>query len=100
MPRPALFDEDQILAATRRLIAANGPSAATVGAIARAVGAPTGSIYHRFRSRDVLLGQVWLQAAAAFQTGFFARLSGSPPAAAGLAAALYMVQRVRDQPEE
>src|SRR5262249_21750718 len=100
MPRPALFDEDGILAATRRLIAAHGPAAATIGAIARAVGAPTGSIYHRFRSRDVLVGEVWLQAAAAFQTAFFERLRGAPPPAAGLAAALSMVRRVREHPDE
>jgi AcrR family transcriptional regulator len=100
MPRPARFDGDQILAATRRLIAAHGPDGATISAIARAVGAPTGSIYHRFRSRDVLVGEVWLEAASAFQTAFFERLNGSPPVDAGLAAALYMVQRVREQPRE
>jgi AcrR family transcriptional regulator len=100
MPRPALFDENEILAATRRLIAAHGPNGATVGAIARAVGAPTGSIYHRFRSRDGLVGEVWLQAAAAFQAAFFEQLSGTSPRAAGLAAALYMVRRVREHPHE
>jgi len=100
MPRPARFNDDQILTATRRLIAAHGPDAATVAAIGRAVGAPTGSIYHRFRSRDVLVGEVWLQAAAAFQMAFFGRLNGSPPRAAGLAAALSMVHRVREQPHE
>jgi len=38
------------------------------------VGAPTGSIYHRFDSRDVLLAKVWLRAAGAFQSAFL-----SPP---------------------
>jgi AcrR family transcriptional regulator len=98
MPRTPQYDADQIVAAAGRLIAASGPGAATIGAIARAVGAPTGSIYHRFRSRDVLLAHVWLRAATAFQAEFFRRLAGSPARHAGLAAALYMAQRVRDHP--
>jgi AcrR family transcriptional regulator len=100
MPRAPKFDEDQIVAAAGRLIARHGPSGATIGAIARAVGAPTGSIYHRFDSRDVLLAEVWLGAAAAFQSSFFERLASAAPRKAGLAAALYMVQRVREQPQE
>src|SRR5262245_10656681 len=100
MPRPRKFDDEQVLAAAGRLIARNGPSGATIGAIARAVGAPTGSIYHRFDSRDVLLARVWLGAAAAFQAAFFERLAGQEPREAGLAAALYMAQRVREHPRE
>ena len=100
MPRIPEYDADQILTATGRLIAARGPGAATISAIARAVGAPTGSIYHRFPSRDVLLAQVWLRAATAFQAEFFRRLAGSPPRQAGLGAALYMAQRVREDPRE
>lgn len=100
MPRLPEYDADQIVTAAGRLIAANGPGAATIGAIARAVGAPTGSIYHRFRSRDVLLAQVWLRAATAFQAEFFRRLAGEPPRRAGLTAALYMAQRVREDPRE
>ena len=100
MPRSAKFSEEQILGVASRLVAAQGPSGATIGAIARAVGAPTGSIYHRFDSRDVLLGEVWLRAAASFQTAFFERLAGPAPRAAGLTAALYMVRRVREHPRE
>src|SRR5262245_65697007 len=94
------YDADQIVTAAARLIATGGPGAATVGAIARAVGAPTGSIYHRFPSRDVLLAQVWLRAATAFQGEFFRRLAGDPPRPSGLAAAVYMAQRVREGPRE
>jgi len=100
MPRAAQFDEAQILAAAGRLIARHGPSGATIGAIARSVGAPTGSIYHRFDSRDVLLGEVWLGAATAFQAAFFERLAGPASWQAGLTAALYMAQRVRERPDE
>ncbi len=100
MPRASKFDEDQILTAAGRIIATHGPSGATIGAIARAVGAPTGSIYHRFDSRDVVLAKVWLRAAATFQAAFFERLRGSPPRKAGLDAALYMAERVRLHPQE
>lgn len=100
MPRAPKFDEEQIVAAAGRLIATRGPAAATIGAIARAVGAPTGSIYHRFDSRDVLLAEVWFRAAAGFQAAFFERLAGPVPREAGLTAALYMAQRVREYPRE
>ena len=100
MPRAPRFDEAQILSAAGRLIARHGPSGASIAAIGRSVGAPTGSIYHRFDSRDVLLGKVWLGTATAFQAAFFERLAGPRPREAGLAAALYMAQRVRDRPHE
>ncbi len=100
MPRAPQFSEAQILTATGQLIARYGPSGATIGAIAHALGAPTGSIYHRFDSRDSLLAEVWLRTAAAFQTALFERLAGPVPREAGLAAALYMAQRVRERPSE
>jgi hypothetical protein len=71
MPRLPEYDTDQIVRAAGRLIASSGPGAATIGAIARAVGAPTGSIYHRFRSRDVLLAEVWLLRGHGFPGGVF-----------------------------
>lgn len=95
MPRAPKFNEAQILESARGLVAAGGPAATSIGAIARAIHAPTGSIYHRFESRDVLLGEVWLRAAEAFQDAYFEVLRGSVARDAGLAAALYLAQRVR-----
>ena len=100
MPRAPKFDEERILAIAGQLMAAHGPSGATIGAIARAAGAPTGSIYHRFDSRDVLLATVWLRAASAFQDAVFERLAGLAPREAGLAAALCMAERVRERPHD
>ena len=57
MPRPAKHDEKSILSGAATLVAARGPGAATVSAIGHAIGAPSGSIYHRFRTRDALLGR-------------------------------------------
>jgi len=70
MPRPEKFTEDQTLDAAGALVAASGPSSATIAAIAAAIGAPNGSIYHRFKTRDALLGRLWLSKAAFFQNNF------------------------------
>jgi AcrR family transcriptional regulator len=96
MPRPSRFSEVQILDATAALVAAGGPGAATIGAISHMLKAPSGSIYHRFASRDVLLGRLWLSKAAFFQNRFAAALAAPDPTQAGLAAALSMPRAVRD----
>jgi AcrR family transcriptional regulator len=66
-----------------------------MGAIAQELGAPTGSIYHRFASRDILLAEVWLHTVEAFQAGFIAELASGRPRDAGLNAALYTPGWVR-----
>ena len=96
MERPSRFSEAQILDATAAIVAADGPGAATIGAIGNVLKAPSGSIYHRFASRDVLLGRLWLSKAAFFQNRFTAALADPDPAKAGLAAALSMPRAVRD----
>jgi AcrR family transcriptional regulator len=96
MPRPSRFSVAQILDATAAIVAANGPGAATIGAIGNMLKAPSGSIYHRFASRDVLLGRLWLSKAAFFQNRFAAAFADPDPAKAGLAAALSMPRAVRD----
>jgi AcrR family transcriptional regulator len=96
MSRRAKFSEAQILDATASLVAANGPSAATIAAIGALLKAPSGSIYHRFPSRDTLLGRLWLSKAAFFQNRFAEALSSrSEPVEAGLAAALALPRSVR-----
>jgi AcrR family transcriptional regulator len=100
MPRQAAFHPHLILDAASRLAARDGPAAATMARIAGELGAPTGSIYHRFPSRDVLLGEVWLGAAEAFQRDFGAVLARDPVHDAALAAARFVVERVRRRPDE
>ncbi|HEY6780825.1 MAG TPA: helix-turn-helix domain-containing protein [Thermoleophilaceae bacterium] len=95
MARPAQYSSRGILEAAAELAATHGPAGATIGAIADSLGAPTGSIYHRFRSKDVLLAELWLQTVETFQTGFQASLAGPDVHAAGLDAALYTVRWVR-----
>src|SRR5271167_320616 len=82
----ALFDHADFLAAARALCAERGPAAVTVDAIIERLKAPKGSFYHRFASRDALLGELWLATVLAFQEGFVAAIEAGD----GLAAALHV----------
>ena len=95
MGRPARFTETQILDATAGLVADAGPGGATIAAICAVLGAPAGSIYHRFTSRDVLLGRLWLRKAALFQDNFASALADPDAVAAGLQAALSLPRTAR-----
>ncbi len=98
MARSPQYSTEGILEAATELAARSGPTKMTIAAIAASLGAPTGSIYHRFRSKDVLLAELWLQTVASFQGGFQAALGASEPMTAGLEAALYTPRWVRAHP--
>lgn len=85
MVRTARFTEDDFIEATMALVAEGGPAAATMQAIARRVGAPTGSIYHRFESRAAVLGAAWNAAYASFTTALAPLLRAGRPCEAALA---------------
>src|SRR3954454_15892113 len=87
----ASFDYAHFLAAARDLAAAGGPAAVTVLSVTERLGAPSGSFYYRFASRDVLLAELWLATALAFQSGFVAAIKRGD----GLAAALHTLTWVR-----
>jgi AcrR family transcriptional regulator len=88
--RPAKFDSEQILDITARIIAGGGPGQATVAAIAQRLGAPSGSIYHRFESRDLLLARLWIRTVRSAQEGFVAALTLPDLEQAALEAALHI----------
>jgi AcrR family transcriptional regulator len=88
--RPAKFDSEQILDITARIIADGGPRQATVAAIAQRLGAPSGSIYHRFESRDLLLARLWIRTVRSAQEGFVAALALPDLDQAALEAALHI----------
>src|ERR1700732_123328 len=81
----ALFDNAGFLGAARALAGERGPGAVTVDSITQRLKAPKGSFYHRFASRDALLGELWLNTVLAYQEGFVAAIE----AGNGLAAALH-----------
>src|ERR1700742_3147216 len=80
-----MFDHAGFIQAARALANAHGPAAVTVDSVAQYLKAPKGSFYHRFASRDVLLGELWLTTIRAYQEGFVAAIEAGD----GLAAALH-----------
>jgi AcrR family transcriptional regulator len=84
------------LDAARVLTADRGPAAVTVDSIIEQLKAPKSSFYHRFSSRDVLLGELWLATVLAFQEGFVAAIE----AGNGLEAALHVPRWSRRHPDD
>ena len=72
--RPKFTRQDMVDAALE-LAAAVGPQRVTMLGLARALKAPTGSIYHRFESREHLLAEVWMDVVEEFQGGFVKALA-------------------------
>ncbi|MDH6705922.1 AcrR family transcriptional regulator [Kitasatospora sp. MAA19] len=101
MARPPRFDTDQLLDAAVRQAAASGPAGVTMSAVAKDVGAPSGSVYHRFPGRSALLAEVWLRTVERFQEGYFTALESDADARrAGRAAARHVVSWSRAHPAE
>jgi AcrR family transcriptional regulator len=87
----AHFEHADFLVAARALAVEHGPGGVTVGSVTERLKAPKGSFYYRFASRDLLLGELWLATALAYQDGFVAAIEAGD----GLAAALHMPAWVR-----
>jgi AcrR family transcriptional regulator len=101
MPRPTRYSVDELLDAAAALLAADGPAAVTMSAVARATGAPSGSMYHRFPTRAVLCGELWMRTEERFHAGFTSALSASDdPQERCVAGARHTVQWCRDHPVE
>lgn len=101
MPRPSRFSSDQILDAALGLLADEGPTALSITAIARRIGAPSGSIYHRFASRDLLVAHLWLRTVTAFQDEYLAALEGpDDPVDGARRAAAHVVSWCAAHPNE
>jgi AcrR family transcriptional regulator len=79
------FSQEDFFAAALSIVAERGLPAVTVASISARLKSPTGSFYHRFASRDVLLGELWLRAVLDFQAGVGKALDAGD----GLAAALH-----------
>ena len=104
MPRPAAFTTDEILDAALACVARDR-HAATIADMARALGGPVGSIYHRFPSRDVVLARLWLRSVARFQAGLFdiaaqGDADGEPPLDMLVRMAVHVPRYCRRHPDE
>jgi AcrR family transcriptional regulator len=86
--RRQLYPSDVILDGARAVVVEQGVRAATIGAIAQASRAPTGSIYHRFGSLQELLAQLWIRAVRHSQEASVLNVTETDPLEAVVAAAL------------
>ena len=100
MAPPRKHDTERILDAARTLVLRDGPRAASVAAIARESGAPVGTLYHRFTSRDGVLAAAWLRALERFQRRALTAAEHPDPLEAAAAMASSQVSFARAQPED
>jgi AcrR family transcriptional regulator len=100
MGRRSTHDVEVMLDTTRELLLTNGARATNVAAIAAASGAPVGTLYHRFGSRDALLAEVWLRALSSFQERFLSAAHEDDHNRAGGAMAAAVVRFSREQPAD
>ena len=98
MARPQVHLTDTMLDAARALLLEEGSRSATMAAIAEASGAPTGSIYHRFGSRDELIARLWIRAVYRSQASFVAAMEREDPREAALASALSIIDFCDEHP--
>jgi AcrR family transcriptional regulator len=89
-----------VLDAARALVLGEGVGRATVRAIAARAGAPMGTLYHRFSSREALLAAMWLRAVRRSQADFIRALAHEDPLRAAVGAALSIVAFCEREPED
>ena len=99
MAPPRKHETDVILDATRALVLRHGPRAASVAAIAKASGAPAGTLYHRFGNRDGVVTAAWLRALERFQSRALAAAADTPLDTA-TAMAMAALSFARDLPDD
>ncbi len=81
MARTRLHSDDVVLDAAAELALASGARSASVSAIASRSGAPVGSLYHRFGSRDGVLRAAWERAVRRFHAAYLPdEVPGAGPA--------------------
>jgi AcrR family transcriptional regulator len=89
-----------MLDAARDLLLGEGSRSATIEAISDVSGAPTGSIYHRFGSRDELIARLWIRAVYRSQASFIAALEREDAKEAALAGAMSIIDFCEEHPAD
>lgn len=97
MARPARFSDDDILDGAAQAIADHGPTA-TIAEVARTIGGPSGSIYHRFASREELFARLWLRAVSRFHVDLLAAYKIEDPHLAVIASSRHIPVFCRQHP--
>ncbi len=96
MGRPAKYPADTLLDVALELLDEGGARAVSAAEVARRLGAPSGSLYHRFPTRDSLLVALWLRTVGRFQSAWVEQLELATSDAQAVAAALWVVAWCRD----
>ncbi|WP_104173267.1 TetR/AcrR family transcriptional regulator [Arthrobacter sp. Y81] len=96
MPTPTSYTREQILDAAMHAVHEHWRSA-TVAHVTARLGAPSGSIYHRFRSRDALFTSAWIRSIRRFHREL-ERVSAGDPVEAIVETALLIPRFCRENP--
>ncbi|WP_066913551.1 TetR/AcrR family transcriptional regulator [Millisia brevis] len=99
MARPTKFSTEQILDGALAVVGRRW-RAATIADVGAQIGAPVGSIYHRFGSREELFVALWLRSIRRFHVGFLAATEGPDARRAAVAAAVHIPRYCRRYPAE
>lgn len=100
VPMPAQkFTPDGILDAAADEVVLRG-SAITIGDVSRRLEAPSGSIYHRFGSRQELLVRLWLRSIRRFHRAYLAAGDRDDPDQALMAMAVCVAEFSADHPTD
>lgn len=97
MARPAKFTRDELLDAAAEAAASHWRDA-TIAHVAARIGAPVGSIYHRFGSRQELFAALWLRSVRRFHEGLLAAFARPDAQEAALAVAVHIPGFCRAHP--
>lgn len=101
MGRPPRFPVDAILDTARDLTLRRGVGGLTMSAVAADLGAPSGSVYHRFASREHLTAALWLRTVDRFQIGFISSFAAhDEPVDAAVSAACWVVDWAAAHPAD
>lgn len=99
MSRPAKFTRDDLLDAAAQAAAEHWRDA-TIAHVAQRLGAPVGSIYHRFGSRDELFASLWLRSIERFHDVLLAAAANPHPQEAALGMAACIPRFCREHPAD
>ncbi len=101
MPRTRIHSDDAVLDATADVVLSRGARAATINAIAVASGAPVGSLYHRFGSREGVLRALWERAIHSFHHTYIpTEIPGPDPVVTGVGMAESVLVFANENPAE
>lgn len=79
MPPRRFHSEEQILLAVRDLLLEHGSRGVTTAAVSERSGAPTGSLYHRFGSRSVMVAEMWVRTIRSFHAELLRATAAAEP---------------------